>query len=100
MSKKITTARVCEVCGKTFIPDTHLRTVCSYECREVFRSRKNDIHNTVRREQRQRALVSTASSALVRRDAFKSDNMKAIVDDVARADALGLSYGYYSANRK
>ena len=83
--------RVCEICGKTFYYSAHLRTVCSYECRDKLRKLKSKEHNDKRREGRHNKIPFVHKPA--------TDNMKALEEDVIRAAENGLSYGYFQAFR-
>lgn len=83
--------RICEICGKTFYYTAHLRTVCSYECRDALRKLKQKEHNDKRREGRHYKKLYFYKPA--------TDNMKALEEDVIRAAESGMSYGYFQAFR-
>lgn len=93
------TIRTCVVCGKEFKPDSHLRKVCSFECREVFRKQQREVANRIRREARAKGKTIHVQRKLITVQAQRADNMKAIEEDALEAERLGVSYGYYSARR-
>ena len=93
------TIRTCVVCGKEFKPNSHLRKVCSFECREVFRKQQREAANRIRREARAKGKTIHVQRKLITVQAQRADNMKAIEEDVLEAERLGVSYGYYSARR-
>lgn len=93
------TIRKCVVCGKEFRPNSHLRKVCSFDCREVFRKQQREIANRIRREARAKGSTIHVQRKLVNVHTRRADNMKAIEEDALEADRLGVSYGYYSARR-
>ena len=74
---------VCEICGKTFYYSAHLRTVCSYECRDKLRKLKSKEHNDKRREGRHNKIPFVHKPA--------TDNMKALEED---------AYAFYEKAKK